>query len=78
MAGEVDGHLRGCGRWTLTETAGGGTHVRFDWRVHADRPLLQVLTPFLRPVLRWNHNWAIARALQGLEPYVRAHAKLRV
>ena len=32
---DVDGDLRGHGRWTLTETA--ATHVRFDWQVHADR-----------------------------------------
>jgi mannose-6-phosphate isomerase-like protein (cupin superfamily)/uncharacterized protein YndB with AHSA1/START domain len=68
IEGHVDGDLRGVGIWTLTPTAG-GTHVRFDWRVHADRRLLQVLTPLLRPLLRWNHNWAIARAIEGLEPY---------
>jgi len=28
-----------------------------------------VLTPVLRPMFRWNHNWAIARAMDGLEPY---------
>ena len=44
------------------------THVRFDWQVHADRRLLRVLTPVLRPLFRWNHNWAIARAMEGLEP----------
>jgi mannose-6-phosphate isomerase-like protein (cupin superfamily)/uncharacterized protein YndB with AHSA1/START domain len=66
---EVDGDLRGEGTWTLTPLRGGGTHVRFDWRVHADRRLLRVLTPVLRPVFRWNHNWAIARAMEGLEPY---------
>ena len=37
----VDGDLRGNGRWTLTDTPD-GTHVRFDWRVHADRALLRV------------------------------------
>ena len=73
IEGEVDGDLRGNGRWTLTDTAG-GTHVRFDWRVHADRALLRVLTPVLRPVFRWNHAWAIARAVEGLEPYARARA----
>ena len=31
IEGEVDGDLRGHGRWTLTDRAGGGTHVRFDW-----------------------------------------------
>jgi uncharacterized protein YndB with AHSA1/START domain/quercetin dioxygenase-like cupin family protein len=72
IGAEVDGDLRGTGLWTLTETAGGGTHVRFDWRVHADRRLLKLLTPVLRPALRWNHAWAIARAREGLEPYARA------
>jgi mannose-6-phosphate isomerase-like protein (cupin superfamily)/uncharacterized protein YndB with AHSA1/START domain len=71
IEGEVDGDLRGTGIWTLSETAS-GTHVRFDWRVHADRRLLRLLTPVLRPALRWNHDWAIARAIAGLEPYVLA------
>jgi uncharacterized protein YndB with AHSA1/START domain/mannose-6-phosphate isomerase-like protein (cupin superfamily) len=70
LEADVDGDLRGHGTWTLTDT-GGGTHVRFDWRVFADRPLLRLLTPLLRPALRWNHAWAIARAREGLEPYAR-------
>ncbi len=77
VEGEVDGDLRGHGRWTLTDTPGGGTHVRFDWSVHADRALLRVLTPVLRPAFRWNHAWAIARAVEGLEPYARARADAR-
>jgi uncharacterized protein YndB with AHSA1/START domain len=74
IAADVDGDLRGTGLWTLTENADGGTHVRFDWRVYADRLLLRLLTPVLRPALRWNHAWAIARAREGLEPYARAAA----
>jgi quercetin dioxygenase-like cupin family protein/uncharacterized protein YndB with AHSA1/START domain len=71
LQGETDGDLRGTGIWTLTPSESGGTHVRFDWRVHADRRLLRALTPVLRPALRWNHNWAIARAMEGLEPFVQ-------
>ena len=74
IEGEVDGDLRGNGRWTLTDLPDGGTHVRFDWRVHADKPLLRALTPILRPAFRWNHAWAIARAREGLEPFARAAA----
>jgi mannose-6-phosphate isomerase-like protein (cupin superfamily)/uncharacterized protein YndB with AHSA1/START domain len=74
IGADVDGDLRGTGLWTLTETDDGGTHVRFDWRVHADRLLLRLLTPVLRRALRWNHAWAIARAREGLEPYARAAA----
>ena len=71
---EVEGDLSGRGIWTLTRRDS-GTHVRFDWRVNADRPLLRVLTPLLRPLFRWNHNWAIARAIEGLEPYARRPAR---
>jgi uncharacterized protein YndB with AHSA1/START domain/quercetin dioxygenase-like cupin family protein len=70
---DVDGDLRGRGEWTLTPNER-GTHVRFDWQVHADRKLLRLLTPVLRPALRANHNWAIARAMEGLEPYAQATA----
>ena len=73
VTADVDGDLRGRGTWTLTPTAS-GTHVRFDWQVQADRKLLKALTPLLRPLLRWNHNWAIARAMEGLEPYARRAA----
>jgi hypothetical protein len=67
---EVTGDLRGHGRWTFTPIPG-GTHVRWDWRVYADRPLLRYLTPLLKPLFRWNHSWAVARAREGLEPYVQ-------
>jgi len=70
---KVDGDLRGKGIWTFTERAG-KTHVRWDWVVFADRPLLRYLTPVLRPLFRWNHSWAVARAREGLEPYAKVHA----
>jgi uncharacterized protein YndB with AHSA1/START domain len=69
VTADVDGDLRGRGTWTLTPAVR-GTHVRFDWQVHADRRLLRLLTPVLRPAFR-HHNWAIARAMEGLEPYAR-------
>jgi uncharacterized protein YndB with AHSA1/START domain len=70
---EVEGDLSGRGVWTLTPRDG-KVHVHFDWRVNADRPLLRVLTPVLRPLFRWNHNWSIERAREGLEPYARRRA----
>jgi uncharacterized protein YndB with AHSA1/START domain len=68
---DVEGDLSGRGIWTLTEPESRAVHVRFDWRVNADRPLLRYLTPVLRPLFRWNHDWAIARATEGLEPYAQ-------
>jgi hypothetical protein len=70
---DVDGDLRGKGIWTFTPR-NGRTHVRWDWIVFADRPLLRYLTPVLRPLFRWNHSWAVARAREQLEPYARARA----
>jgi uncharacterized protein YndB with AHSA1/START domain len=67
---EVDGDLCGHGVWTLTPD-NGNVHVRFDWHVHADRAIIRVLTPILRPVFRWNHNVAIRAAIRGLEPYAQ-------
>jgi uncharacterized protein YndB with AHSA1/START domain len=71
----VDGDLRGKGIWTFTPRDG-KTHVRWDWIVFADKPLLRVLTPVLRPLFRWNHRWAVARARDALEPYARFRAAL--
>ena len=71
---EVAGDLTGRGVWTLTDNPDGRVHVRFDWRVIADRPLLRVLTPILRPVFRWNHDWSVQRAIEGLQPYARSRA----
>jgi uncharacterized protein YndB with AHSA1/START domain len=73
VGADVEGDLRGRGLWTLTPRDG-GTDVRFDWRVYADKPILRALTPLLRPLFRWNHAWAIARAREGLEPFARRHA----
>jgi len=73
VAVDVVGDLSGQGVWTLSER-GGAVHVHFDWRVMADRPLLRYLTPVLRPMFRFNHNWAIQRAIEGLEPYARGRA----
>jgi quercetin dioxygenase-like cupin family protein/uncharacterized protein YndB with AHSA1/START domain len=74
VGAKVVGDLRGDGLWTLTQREGGRVHVRFDWIVYADKPLLRTLTPLLRPLFRWNHGWAIARAREGLEPYARRTA----
>jgi len=70
VGADVVGDLRGRGLWTLTPRDG-GTDVRFDWRVYAEKPIVRALTPVLRPLFRWNHAWAIARAREGLEPYAR-------
>ena len=69
----MDGDLRGRGVWTLSPPDG-KVHVRFDTHVFADRALLRVLTPVLRPLFRWNNNVAIKAAMKGLERYANRSA----
>jgi uncharacterized protein YndB with AHSA1/START domain len=72
---DVAGDLTGRGVWTFAQRADGRVHAAFDWRVRADKPLLRVLTPILRPAFRWNHNYAIGQAMAGLEPYLRRRSR---
>jgi uncharacterized protein YndB with AHSA1/START domain len=63
---EIGGDLHGRGLWTFTPRDG-GTHVRWEWHMDVDRPLLRYLGPLMRPLFRWNHRWTVARAREGLE-----------
>jgi hypothetical protein len=71
FAVKVVGDLNGSGQWTLTPTDG-KVHIRFDWTVVADRPLLRYLIPVFRLIFRYNHNRSVKRAIEGLEPYARS------
>jgi Polyketide cyclase / dehydrase and lipid transport len=52
------GDLAGEGRWIFTPV-GAWTLVEYDWRVRAEKPLLKILSPVFRPILAWNHRWAM-------------------
>ena len=43
-----------------------GTDVRFDWTIKAEKPIIRLLSPVLKPVFRWNHNWAMAKGYISL------------
>ena len=55
IEGRAEGELDGTGLWTFT-SAGGGTHLRYDWRVAVTKPWMRVAAPLLRPVFAWNHG----------------------
>jgi uncharacterized protein YndB with AHSA1/START domain len=67
---DVIGDLSGRGIWTLWKLAGGRVHVRSDWRIW--------LSPLQQAAFRWSRQWAIERAVAGLEPYARASASVPV
>ena len=62
---EASGDLAGRGVWTF-EQSGAWTLVDYDWRVRAEKPLLRLLSPLLRPLLEFNHRWAMRRGEESL------------
>jgi len=68
------GDFNGVGRWILKEHANAVT-AQLDWDISADLPLLKVLSPVLKPLFSWNHQWAMKQGEQGLIRHL-AHQRL--
>lgn len=66
---KATGDFVGHGKWTLTKS-GSGTHVRFDWNILAEKPILRYFSFMLKPMFAWNHRWAMERG------YVRFQEEL--
>ncbi len=62
----AEGDLDGEGVWHLRQN-GEMAELTYDWTVLAEKPVLRVLSPLLKPVFAWNHNWAMAKGLDGLK-----------
>jgi hypothetical protein len=52
------GDYVGRGVWTLTQI-GDIARVEFDWQIRAEKPLLRRTSWALRPLVRWDHKWAM-------------------
>lgn len=75
VAVKIAGDLTGTWRATLREEAG-GTRVTLEERVIADKPLIRLLSPVLKPLFAWNHRWTTPRGEQGLIAYLAERGKL--
>ena len=62
---DSSGDLVGRGIWRLAARAR-GVDVEYSWRVLLKKPGLLLLSPILRPILAWNHEWSMARGEEGL------------
>ena len=63
---EAFGDFVGRGVWTFVQD-GPFVNVHYDWRIHAEKPLLRTLTPLLRPLFSANHRWAMAQGEESLK-----------
>ena len=60
------GDFVGHGDWHL-EQDGDYTKITYDWRIKAEKPLLRILSPILKPIFGANHRWAMARGEESLQ-----------
>jgi len=71
----ADGDFVGTGVWSIDEI-GGEAIVTFDWRIRAEKPLLKVLSPLLKPIFAANHRWAMEQGEHSLRlELIRRRAK---
>lgn len=59
------GDLIGTGVWRLKSVLG-GTEVSYDWRPRAEFALVRLLSPLLKPLFRYNHDWCMQQGELGL------------
>jgi hypothetical protein len=65
IEGQATGELEGTGCWNLSH-ADGVTHVRYDWRVEANKWWMRWLAPLARRAFEWNHDVVMDWGRQGL------------
>lgn len=73
---EAIGDFVGKGVWTFNPTVDGECEVIYDWEISAEKPLLKLFTPILRPIFSANHLWAMRMGETSLRLELqRKHAK---
>lgn len=63
---KAEGDLVGRGEWLITQI-GGLVEVNYDWTVVANKPCMKLLSPILKKVFEYNHNWAMKKGEEGLK-----------
>ena len=63
---EAEGDLNGRGVWSFVPD-GSRVLIHYDWRIRADKLLLQRLSFAFKPVFAANHRWAMKRGEESLQ-----------
>jgi hypothetical protein len=63
---EATGDFVGRGEWTFVQE-GASVKITYDWHIRAEKPLLKLFTPILRPVFEANHRWAMTQGETSLK-----------
>jgi hypothetical protein len=70
------GDLVGTGVWKLSRRDR-DVEVVYSWRVDLEKPLLRLLSPFVRPLLAWNHEWSMEKGEAGLRREIQRRRQER-
>jgi uncharacterized protein YndB with AHSA1/START domain len=60
-------------RWLL-EPRAGGTAVTLEWNPRVEKPLVKFLSPLLKPIFYWNHEWTMRRGERQIAEYLSGRA----
>ena len=62
---DATGDFVGRGVWTFAQDDR-FVNVTYDWRVSAEKPLLRLMSPLLKPIFEANHRWAMKQGEASL------------
>jgi len=68
------GDLTGTGLWTL-EAHTDGTAITFEWIVAADKPIIRLFSPLIKPIFEWNHRWTMQKGEAALKRLMASAAQ---
>jgi hypothetical protein len=57
-------------RWIITPQ-GNGSSVILEWNPRVEKPIVKFLSPVLKPVFRWNHEWTMRRGERQIAEYLK-------
>jgi len=60
------GDIEGVGHWKLLQN-GDVVDIMYEWKVSGKKAILRYLSPILRPLFSWNHNWVMKKGMQSLQ-----------
>ena len=65
VEGIASGDVEGRGRWSFA-TDGCVTSARFEWQIRTTPVWMNLLAPFARPLIKWNHDGIMRRGGEAL------------
>ena len=68
---EAIGDFAGQGIWAFRHLGDDQCEAVYDWKITAEKPLLKLLTPLLRPIFSANHHWAMRKGEESLRLELR-------